>query len=254
MQENIWLVYQLQYSLTQKTIVGAEVLVRWDRGSARELISLYRKRGEMRSLDTWVFGEAIAQLKRWHREGYGIPLSINAGQEILTSGYLGQWLPRAIAPLDPSFVEIEISEQFVLTRAITREVNRLSRLGFRVAVDDYGTAYSSLSRFLDLPVNTIKVDRLFIIKQSPISRAIIKKTAEFAEDIGARCVAEGVETRSQSQELEILGCDIIQGYHYSWPCPADRTTVFLEALWGVAHEVGCLPNNGRCDRDRVIGK
>ena len=111
----------------------------------------------------------------------------------------------------------------------TAVLGELRAMGVRLAVDDYGTGYSSLAYLHALPVDDLKLDRAFVTHcdTDPRSAAIVKSTVELAHNLGMRMIAEGVESEDALSRLRDWDCDLVQGYHLSRPQPADRLTAWL---------------------------
>jgi EAL domain-containing protein (putative c-di-GMP-specific phosphodiesterase class I) len=135
------------------------------------------------------------------------------------------------AGLAPEWLEVELTESLVM-----HDVNRtidvlrgLKQMGVTVAVDDFGTGYSSLSYLRRLPIGVIKIDRAFIehISDNPDDAAIAKAIIALAKSLQLKTVAEGVETGEQADFLRRHGCDVMQGFYFSRPLPADK---FIELL------------------------
>jgi EAL domain-containing protein (putative c-di-GMP-specific phosphodiesterase class I) len=127
--------------------------------------------------------------------------------------------------IDPSLLELEITERVVLDRfgPAKENINRLRRLGVRFTIDDFGTGNSSLSRIGSFPVSTLKVDQSFVQVLGPDgdNNALVSAIISMADRLGLACVAEGVETSLQSRMLLQRGCTTAQGYFFSPPLPAE---------------------------------
>jgi diguanylate cyclase len=128
------------------------------------------------------------------------------------------------AALDPSYLEIELTESAVMNdpKRSIGVLNELSRIGVLVSVDDFGTGYSSMSYLRKFPIDTLKIDRSFIAKvtHSPADASIVRAILSFAHSLQLKVVAEGVETAEQLDLLRSLGCDQYQGYYCSPAVPA----------------------------------
>jgi EAL domain-containing protein (putative c-di-GMP-specific phosphodiesterase class I) len=128
-------------------------------------------------------------------------------------------------------LEIELTETSVLDNPehANEALATLRESGVRISIDDFGTGYTSLSLLADLPLDVVKIDRLFIsaVENSERSRAIVGSIINMAHALGLRVVGEGVETNDQLEIMSDLGCDEVQGYLISRPQPADKVTEFL---------------------------
>ena len=143
--------------------------------------------------------------------------------------------------LDPALLEIEITESLLLQdiEQVSAVLDRLRNHGVKIALDDFGTGYSSLSQLHTLPLDVLKIDRSFVsrldfeLKPSlPVTSTIVRMAKEYQLEI----VAEGAETEAQVRILEELNVDLVQGYFFSKPVPADQVLVVLESLDDLGRE------------------
>jgi EAL domain-containing protein (putative c-di-GMP-specific phosphodiesterase class I) len=128
-------------------------------------------------------------------------------------------------------LELEIPESSIISERerIQKMLTRLSERGVRVAVDDFGSGYASLSHLRQLPVDVLKVDKSFVqnIGSDEDDETIVRSTIELAHSLGITVVAEGVESEDVLQRLRRLGCDLAQGFGLAHPAPADEVTEWL---------------------------
>lgn len=237
--------YQPLVDAANSTILGAEALLRW---SDEELgpvgpdqfIPVAEDSGLIGTLGEWVLHRACADIKNWsHRGGLAPRVSVNVSGLQLLDDRLAQALAKAVGcgGIDAAQLELEITESALMERgqAGLPLLQRLRELGIGVAVDDFGTGYSSLSKIKHMPVTVLKIDRSFIedIFSDDNDKAIVIAILAMAKQLQLRVVAEGVETPEQLAFLRANGCDLIQGYLYSRPVPADQ----FGRLWehGVLH-------------------
>jgi diguanylate cyclase len=222
--------YQPQLDAATLQVCGLEALVRWQHPqqgllSPIEFLPAARRDGLMLGLSEAVSRLVIADLRRWRANGLNPRVSLNCAPPELLSGV---FLPRlyeamAQAQLPPESLVIEVTEDtFIAEPERARTVltdMRAHRL--QVAIDDYGTGFSSLSYLRDLPVQELKVDRTFIsaITTDQRSRMIVSSTFQLAKGLGMRTVAEGVENAATAADLIALGVDVLQGYHVARPMP-----------------------------------
>jgi EAL domain-containing protein (putative c-di-GMP-specific phosphodiesterase class I) len=170
----------------------------------------------------------VRDVHHWRRDGLDVKVALNCAPPELLSGVLMPRLYQHLAEWDvpgDRFV-LEVTEDSFLAeperaRSILLDVQDH---GLEVAIDDYGTGFSSLTYLRDLPVHELKIDRSFVngILTDPRSRVIVLSTGQLAHGLGMRSVAEGVEDGAMAAELVTLGIDVLQGYSISAPIPADR--------------------------------
>jgi diguanylate cyclase (GGDEF)-like protein len=231
-RQELRLVYQPVFDTLTGGVVGAEALLRWDspRGpiSPAEFIPIAEETGLVIPIGEWVLRMACRQAAAWRREfGRGLPVSVNIAARQLTRPGLATQVLMALgeAGAEPDDLVLEITEHGVLEdfAAAFRHLQEVRALGVRVAVDDFGTGWSSLSYLQRLPVDELKIDRSFVATlgvEGP-SMAIVGALVSLAHGLGLTVVAEGVETEEQLAELRRLGCDSVQGYLLARPAPPE---------------------------------
>ncbi len=232
------LYYQPQFEIATGKILGVEALLRWHSRelgevSPMEFISIAEKSRLILPLGSWVLKAACEAAKRIERER-GIPLrmAVNvSGVQLVQEGFCDEVIEclRAI-DLEPKRLELEITESVVLneeTYALA-QLNRLSAYGVRIALDDFGTGYSTMSLLKDLAVSTIKIDRSFI--QDAEAQVMNRVLVRLGHILGAKVVAEGVETTEELHRVQRIRCDAAQGYLLSVPLPLSALLDFLKAL------------------------
>ena len=226
--------YQPFYSLHDQRIVGAEALVRWRHpthgliGPAR-FIPMAEETGLILPLGRYVMDQACWQVRAIReRLNVDLPISVNLSpRQFQESGLLSQVEAALAASGLPSELLIfEITETMVMEDLSgAREImKKLNRLGVRLAIDDFGTGHSSLAYLKQFPVHEVKVDRAFIqgVAESPVDLAIVRAIIDLAHAMGISAVAEGVETKDQAIELNMLGCPVGQGFYFSQPLPPEE--------------------------------
>ena len=152
--------------------------------------------------------------------------------ELVSPGFIGEMEDLvARESVRPEQVEIELVETAPLDSAAQRVLGRVVEMGFRVAVDDYGSGWASLSHLSRLPAHVIKVDRVFVrdVAVSDRAKALVKSTFELGRSLELVTVAEGVETADQSALLVELGCDLMQGFLFSPPAPAEHIDALMRS-------------------------
>lgn len=239
----VW--YQPQVSLDDGQLLGFEALLRWqhpERGLLAPAAFLDALDRSPWSVDVgmWVIDQAVAQLSRWVAQGWDIAVSANLGDAQLADPRLDERVAAVLAAhpsVRPGQLELELLETANLTdiASIAALVGRLHGLGVRVALDDFGVAWSSLSLLHRLEVDTVKIDRSFVrhLPDDESSRAVVATIVELCQRFGTDVVAEGVETEEHVQVLQALGCRRAQGYGIARPMPADEVTSWADR-WVVA--------------------
>ena len=233
-EDQLILHFQPQYDLTSDKVVAAEALVRWQHpkqgllGPA-DFIPVAEQSGLITDLTRWVIIQAIKQITIWSKQGYSINLSINlSGKDMEITAQLVDYLSNLVEQykLDTSLLELEITESILMGDPETsrQELLKLKTMGFTLAIDDFGTGYSSLNYLKNLPVDILKIDRVFVrdIEHSDNDRAIVKGIIALADSLQLKTIAEGVETEEQRDIISSLGCKVIQGYLISKPVPLEE--------------------------------
>lgn len=220
---------------------GVEALIRWRhprRGwlGPSDFIRPVENSEQLGSFTRYVLDKALAVAAGWAREGLDIPISVNLSARSLLDPRLpaeiGEALRRHQVP--PHRLVLEITETVVMSEleVIDEVLATLRAMGVQLAVDDFGTGFSSLTFLTRIAVDELKVDRSFVIRMadSPEAAAIVRTTVGLAHELGLRVVAEGVETAEQRTALAELGCTAAQGYHFFKPMPADKIGAVLGSL------------------------
>ena len=230
--------YQPKYSLAKKKVVKTEALLRWKHKelgfvSPEEFIPIAEKTGTIGSLTRWVFETVLKQLQSWEEKQLGIGIAMNLSAADLLSESLPHFFIDSYkkTKLDPSMLTIEITESAVMLdpeRALS-SLQMFRDYGFQLAIDDYGTGYSSLAQIKRFPVHELKIDKSFVLRldQSEDDAIIVKSTIELGHNLGLKIVAEGVENQASWDLLEHYGCDYLQGYFISRPVPAEDFEIWL---------------------------
>ena len=229
-RSELTLLYQPQIDLNTAQIVGAEALLRWahpQRGplGADEFLPLVRRYGLMESVNELVLNQALDAACRWHAASVDIPVSVNLFAPTLANPELPGTILRALADrgLDPAALTVEITEQLLIadvdrTRTVLQEL-RCS--GVRIALDDFGSGFSTLSHLRDLPIDELKLDRDFIapLRSDRRTAALVAAVISFAHALDLSVVAEGIEDAETAALLRTYRCDQAQGHYYSPAVP-----------------------------------
>ncbi len=231
--EEFFVLYQPYVDLRSGEVVGVEALVRWHHPrfgllEPSSFISLAERSDLIVALDSWVLEQACHQARTWIDHGLTpLRMSVNLASRDLASPDLFENIDRTLEEtgIDPSLLELEITERVVLDRAgpARDNIDRLRRLGVRFTIDDFGTGNSSLNRIGSFPVSTLKIDQSFVQVLGPDgdNNTLVSAIISMADRLGLNCVAEGVETSLQSRILLQRGCTTAQGYFFSPPLAPD---------------------------------
>jgi diguanylate cyclase (GGDEF)-like protein len=227
--------YQHRVDGNSGKVLGNEALIRWlhpEKGIQYPgvFIGIAEESRLIVPIGNWVIEQACRQNRAWLDAGFPeVPVAVNVSAvQFATPGFLAV-VKRALdlSGLPPHLLELEITESVVMADAsqVITKLKELKKLGCLVAIDDFGTGFSSLSYLKDLPADSLKIDRSFVIastldrKGAAITQAII----DLAFRLDMSVIAEGVETEEQRQLLLAQGCTDLQGYLFSKPCDADKT-------------------------------
>jgi diguanylate cyclase (GGDEF)-like protein len=241
-RDELVLHYQPKFNLPSLSVTGVEALVRWQHPTRGLLypdtfLPLAEQAGLMRRLTLSVLEMAIRQANRWRSEGRPMTVAVNLSASNLLDAHLPGQIDLLLTTLEmPSdLLELEITETVLMADPVrTHQVlSALRALGIRLAVDDYGTGYSSLAYLQDLPVDDLKLDRSFVMRSTtdPRSAAIVASTVGLAHSLRMKIIAEGVETAEALDLLIEAGCDVAQGYHLARPQPAEQLAAWLDRHW-----------------------
>jgi diguanylate cyclase (GGDEF)-like protein len=237
-RDELVLHYQPQMSVKSGTVCGVEALVRWNhptRGLVYPdgFLPLAEHAGLMGRLTLRVLDVALAQCRAWRAEGLELTVAVNLSASNLQDQALPEQVAEALARhgVPPGALHLEVTEEVLMRDAAraTEVLAELRAMGIRLAVDDYGTGYSSLAYLHALPVDDLKLDRAFVAHcdTDPRSAAIVKSTVELAHNLDMRMIAEGVENETVQDRLRQWDCDLVQGYHISRPQDPERLTPWL---------------------------
>ena len=224
--------FQPVVELRTGTVVGAEALVRWQHPTRGLLypdtfLPLVEQCGLMGGVTRSVLRAAIGQLSAWRASGMSITVAVNLSASDLLDEHLANHILAILAehdvPVEALSLEITESVLMIDPERAHKVVENLRGLGIRIAVDDFGTGYCSLTYLRDMPIDVLKIDQTFIGTMCDDSRgaAIVRSTIELAHALGLKVVAEGVEHEHPLNLLNDYECDFAQGYHFSRPLPAD---------------------------------
>ncbi|MCR4735519.1 MAG: EAL domain-containing protein [Treponema sp.] len=231
--------FQPQFDASTKELKGAEALCRWLRPDGSLIppsffIPIAEKNGFIIFLDTAIWRMAFAAVKRWIDAGIKtVPVSVNISRETLSSDSFFYTINRLKdefqIPQDSIHFEITESAYIDEQGKFLERIEKIKSLGFKIAMDDFGSGYSSLNSLKNIDIDYLKLDMGFLDTNQNENRArcIISSVINMAKQLNVITIAEGVETYSQADFLQKEGCDLIQGFFYSKPLPEHR---FIELI------------------------
>ena len=233
--------YQPKYNIlgNEPVLCSAEALVRWQhpelgRISPGVFIPLFEENGLIRQLDNYVWKEVAKQIAEWReRLGSFVPVSVNVSRVDMFDSDIVSTFTSILEDysLSSEDLVLEITESAYTedSEQIIEAVNRLRDCGFRIEMDDFGTGYSSLNMLTSLPIDALKLDMQFIRSAFSARKdtRMLEVILDISDSLSVPTIAEGVETAEQLFTLKSMGCDIVQGYYFSRPVPADEFEVFL---------------------------
>ena len=228
--------YQPKYDVTgeRPRLSSAEALIRWNHPELGMIppgtfIPLFESNGQIGVIDKFVWNEAARQLSEWHaRYDIDLSVSVNLSRVDLFDPVLESTLSSLVESngLEHMNLKLEVTESAYTENSdyVIETVNRLRDMGFEIEMDDFGSGYSSLNMLSAMPIDVLKMDMKFIrnIEHSEKDLRLAELVLDIARYLKVPVVAEGVETEGQLQLLRDAGCDIIQGYFFSPPLPADK--------------------------------
>lgn len=238
-RDELVLYYQPKVSLRTREIVGVEALVRWrhrEHGlvSPYKFISVAEETGLILPLGKWILHAACVQGRLWQAAGARpVNIAINLSARQFRHHDLVGLVRQTILDtgIDPTLLDLEITESVIMQDAqeAVATMLELKKLGVRISLDDFGTGYSSLNYLSKFPLDSLKIDRLFVegIGSSSQDTAIVKAVIALAHTLNLNVIAEGVENQEQLDFLEAHECDEIQGFYFSRPVPGNNIPALL---------------------------
>ncbi|HVE47025.1 MAG TPA: EAL domain-containing protein [Acidimicrobiales bacterium] len=240
-RQELFVLYQPLIELGSGRITGVEALVRWHhprRGVVvpGEFVGLAEETGLILRMGTWVLEEACRQGRQWLDEGLApLHIAVNISADQFQKGGLPDQLRRILdsSGLPAERLTLEMTESVVMeeAEATMHIMGEIDNLGVRLALDDFGQGYSSLSYLKRFPLDVLKVDKAFVdgLVDNAEDRAIVRSVVALARELGISVTAEGIETARQLEEVVALGCDVGQGYWFSRPVAAEAIAELMRA-------------------------
>ncbi len=238
-RDELTLHYQPQVDLRHGGIIGVEALLRWKHPSLGDVapetfIPLAEETGLIESIGAWVLGEACRQCKAWQAAGAPpIKVAVNLSVRQLRDQDFPRIVLDALARSDlaPSLLEFELTESLLAhdVMSLGDSLKLLGDEGVSFAIDDFGTGYSALGYLKRYPIDTLKIDKSFMldVHRNNDTATIANAIVALARSLQLKVVAEGVETRAQWEFLSDTSCDAVQGYLISMPLPAEAMLLLL---------------------------
>jgi diguanylate cyclase (GGDEF)-like protein len=237
-QDKLQLWYQPQIALDNKKVIGMEALLRWPTAqggfiSPAVFIPLAEYSGLIVEIGAWVIQQACQQIKFLQSHGLlNMRIAVNVSMPQFRNPLFVESVIDCVEryQVNPALLELEITESVVMDepKMVINALNRLKSYGIKVAIDDFGIGFSSLSYLQQLPLDRIKVDRAFIRDLAAPNGTVIAETIiNLGKKLGLATIAEGIETQAQADAVRAMGCDEVQGFLYAKPMP---TTELLEFL------------------------
>ena len=235
-QRELEIYYQPKYDIRSDVPVlsSAEALVRWRHPELGlilpdEFIPLFEQSGQISELDNYVWAEAARQIAAWRdKTGTVLPVSVNLSRVDVFDPDLSATLDGLMAHhgLSGGDLKLEVTESAYTENAdqLIRVIDELRGKGYQIEMDDFGSGYSSLNMISAMPVDVIKMDIAFIrnIERNEKDLRLVELIVDIARYLKVQVVAEGVETENQLKLLKDAGCDLVQGYYFSCPLPAEE--------------------------------
>ncbi|MGG4436050.1 EAL domain-containing protein [Priestia megaterium] len=230
------LVYQPLIDLKTSGVIGAEALIRWNSAKfgtvyPNEFLPILEEVGLIVPIGKWVLEEACKQMKAWTElNSKASKIGVNVSPIQLKSSRFVAEMEQILKKtgLEPHFLELEITESVIQNSQESKKVlNRLRSLGVKVAMDDFGTCYSSLSYLKHLPINTLKIDKSFIDELDEVGKVLVETIIQMGKKLNFDLTAEGIENEEQLQFVTEQGCHIGQGYLFDKPLSPEEMSRLL---------------------------
>jgi diguanylate cyclase (GGDEF)-like protein len=235
-REEFVLHYQPKVDLDSREIVGVEALIRWKNAEGGlvppvHFIPLLEETGLIVEVGNWVLRRAMLDQELWRAEGVRVPrVAVNVSSIQLRQRNFVELVQAALGE-EEAAIDLEITESHIMEdiESTIVKLRRLRELGLGIAIDDFGTGYSSLAYLARLPVQTLKIDRAFVIRilDDEEAMALVQMIIALAQSLKLTVVAEGVESEMQADVLATLRCDQMQGFFISQPRPREEITPLL---------------------------
>ena len=231
---------QPQVDFETNRVVSAEALVRWNHPRdgmipPDQFLPVFEKNGFINRLDFYVWEESIKMIERWRKEGKCmVPIAINLSRIDVQNDNLVTELRELMDKysIESRWIKAELTESICIDsdELLLERMQELKQLGLKIAVDDFGSGYSSLHLLKEMPIDILKLDKSFLnveLNMDMRTEIVIRDIVNMGKHLELQIIAEGVETEEQSNFLKEIGCDIAQGYYYGRPMPIEEFEKFL---------------------------
>ncbi|HVL55227.1 MAG TPA: EAL domain-containing protein [Burkholderiaceae bacterium] len=234
--------FQPQVRLADRRCVGVEALIRWPRPAGQQpvapalIASICEERGMMPQLTHFVLNTSLRTMMLWQARGLQLGVAINLSALTLADPSFPDAVAQACATwgISPQRLTLELTEGSIIQneRVAIAFMHRLRELGCELSIDDFGTGYSSFAYLRQLPVNELKIDRLFVrnLATDVGDQRIVQALVDLSRGFKLRSLAEGAELPETVAALQRAGCDYVQGYFFSRPQPADALTEWVQSF------------------------
>ena len=238
-RDELVLHYQPKIDVRSARMVGAEALMRWQRGTLLvppgDFIPLAEETGLIVPLSEWALKEAARQAKIWQVNfGFADSIAVNLPARLFERSDLVEHIHQCVSTygVPHRAIQLEITESGLMKdlQNVIPTLHRLTEIGVEISIDDFGTGYSSLAYLTTLPISELKIDRSFVrdLGITPQSSAVVTAIIALARSLGLRVIAEGVENLRQMEVLHRLGCGVMQGFLFSRAVPPDELERWLQ--------------------------
>jgi predicted signal transduction protein with EAL and GGDEF domain/DNA-binding response OmpR family regulator len=259
--------YQPKIDVRAAKMVGAEALMRWQRGNVLvppgDFIPLAEESGLIVPLSEWAVKEAARQARIWQQSfGFADSIAVNLPSRLFERSDLVENIHQSVSAygVPHKAILLEITENNLMKdlHNVSLSLHRLNEIGVEISIDDFGTGYSSLAYLTTLPISELKIDRSFVrdLGITPQSSAVVSAIIALARSLGLRVIAEGVENLRQMEVLHRLGCGVMQGFLFSKPLPPDDLEQWLQqtVLPRKAPWIGAVTDEPGSPSNRVLGR
>ncbi|CAH2212148.1 diguanylate cyclase [Tepidibacter aestuarii] len=241
-KNEFFLTYQPKVNNNTEIISGIEALIRWKNSklgyvSPERFIPIAEKTGLIIQIGEWVLEEACKQLKIWHEKGLdNLSVAVNISPLQFKNSDMVNLIQNTLKKynIDGEYLEVEITETLLVDRLddVKKQLLDIKKMGVIISVDDFGTGFSSLAHLKNLPIDKLKIDRIFIKNYPEKDNGLMSKIIiNMAHDLGFKVVSEGVETKEQLEFLKKNKSDEVQGYYYSPPAlKSDFEKLYIESM------------------------